>query len=173
MHGIIQKSHPGNLSNKPITIPTVFGVFFFPLLLSNFRCIQVYIWQPEYIPKRWLVQFCVVTQGQLQKGQAESWRLWGRGKQASPTSCSGEGSHTVQGKGPWREPAQAKLQQMSAPGQLLQQASDANTGGDQLHSKVSVLHPCWWLRDYKSRNLAQWGRKGKKKKNLEPKKDWN
>lgn len=88
------------------------------------------------------------------------------GKQASPTSCSGEGSHTVQGKGPWREPAQAKLQQMSAPGQLLQQASDANTGGDQLHSKVSVLHPCWWLRDYKSRNLAQWGRKGEKKKIL-------
>lgn len=77
------------------------------------------------------------------------------GKQASPTSCSGDGSHTVPGQGPRREPAQAKLQQMSALRPLLQQASDANTGGDELHSKVSVLHPCWWLRDYKSRNLAQ------------------
>ena len=163
---MIQKSDPRNLSNKPIIIPTVLGFFFPPLFFSNFRCIQVYIWQPEYILKWWLVQFCVVTQGQLQKGQAESWRLWGRGETSQPYILLCEGSHTVQGKGPWREPAQAKLQQMSAPGQLLQQASDANTGGDQLHSKVSVLHPCWWLRDYKSRNLAQWERKGKKKKKL-------
>ena len=126
-----------------------------PILLKHFQKIEEEGTLPNSFYEATITLTPKPDKGQLQKGQAESWRLWGRGETSQPYILLCEGSHTVQGKGPWREPAQAKLQQMSAPGQLLQQASDANTGGDQLHSKVSVLHPCWWLRDYKSRNLAQ------------------
>lgn len=151
---MIQKSHPRNLSNKPITIPTGFSFSLYCSVTSGISKYTSWI-KPKYIPKRGWCGSAWSHKASSKRDRLSLGDSGVEGKQASPTSCSGDSSHTVQGKGAWQEPAQAKLQQMSAPGYLLQQASDTNTGGDELHSKVSVLHPCSWLRDYKSRNLAQ------------------
>lgn len=63
---------------------------------------------------------------------------------------------------------------MTPPGQLLQQArieaSDANIEATELHFKISVLHPCWWLREHKA-EIQPRGEGKKKKTTPKPKKD--